>query len=85
MKCRIYGIKNIKEYVGIYCDNFINFSIDKDCKVYNCNYFTLNNIGDFTKNIYESYKNCDLLGITSIDRKIFDRLRMEMAWLIMQK
>ena len=70
MKCRIYGIKNIKEYVGIYCDNFINFSIDKDCKLYNCNYFTLNNIEDFTKNIYESYKNCDLLGITSIDRKI---------------
>ena len=70
MKCRIYGTKNIKEYVGIYHDNFINFSIDKDCKLYNYNYFTLNNIGDFTKNIYESYKNCDLLGITSIDRKI---------------
>ena len=70
MKCRIYGIKNIKEYVGIYRDNFINFSIDKDCKLYNYNYFTLNNIEDFTKNIYESYKNCDLLGITSIDRKI---------------
>ena len=70
MKCRIYGIKNIKEYVGIYHDNFINFSIDKDCKLYNYNYFTLNNIEDFTKNIYESYKNCYLLGITSIDRKI---------------
>ena len=70
MKCRIYGTKNIKEYVGIYHDNFINFSIDKDCKLYNYNYFTLNNIEDFTKNIYESYKNCYLLGITSIDRKI---------------
>ena len=61
-KCRIYGIKNIKEYVGIYHDNFIKFS--------NYNYLALNNIEDFTKNIYESYKNCDLLGITSIDRKI---------------
>ena len=70
MKCRIYGTKNIKEYVGIYHDNFINFSIDKDCKLYNYNYFTLNNIEDFTKNSYESYKNCYLLGITSIDRKI---------------
>ena len=70
MKCRIYGTKNIKEYVGLYHDNFINFSIDKDCKLYNYNYFTLNNIEDFTKNIYESYKNCYLLGITSIDRKI---------------
>ena len=70
MKCRIYGTKNIKEYVGIYYDNFINFSIDKDCKLYNYNYFTLNNLEDFTKNIYESYKNCYLLGITSIDRKI---------------
>ena len=62
MKCRIYGIKNIKEYVGIYHDNFIKSS--------NYNYLTLNNIGDFTKNSYEFYKNCDLLGITSIDRKI---------------
>ena len=53
MKCRIYGIKNIKEYVGIYHDNFIKFS--------NYNYLTLNNIEDFTKNIYESYKNCYLL------------------------
>lgn len=62
MKCRIYGIKNIKEYVVIYHDNFIKSS--------NYNYLTLNNIEDFTKNIYEFYKNCDLLGITSIDRKI---------------
>ena len=63
MKCRINGIKNIKEYVvGIYHDNFIKSS--------NYNYLTLNNIEDFTKNIYEFYKNCDLLGITSIDRKI---------------
>ena len=62
MKCRIYGIKNIKEYVGIYHDNFVKSS--------NYNYLTLNNIEDFTKNIYEFYKNCDLLGITSIDRKI---------------
>ena len=62
MKCRIYGIKNIKEYVVIYHDNFIKFS--------NYNYLTLNNIEDFTKNIYEFYKNCYLLGITSIDRKI---------------
>ena len=62
MKCKIYGIKNIKEYVGIYHDNFVKSS--------NYNYLTLNNIEDFTKNIYEFYKNCDLLGITSIDRKI---------------